>query len=299
MFLGIEKDKGLFYESGSLSSGMRAVLPPPHLFDMQIGNTPANALKSLIEAEKNESNKFLFREDSFDPVSMVRRGRIYQPYAQQPNKCHVAPIDTLDSVQSSPFFPEGPVLIKRLHTYQPYTLSLNGANQKYAIIGTKSAYSLWRIVSIDRMYLEDELLTLRPLHSMGALPDLDLCTVSEPWKTKVAETVGKVVDAMHHANADSIIELCRHAASAALFAHFHEDIKRFDTTDLGPLAKRAGDDGKRVVASCGKIIADLHSRIKPNMQVEHDCRPPTDRDTELAIYSLSCILSDLKFTSER
>ncbi len=36
MFLGIEKDKGLFYEGGDLFTGMRAVLPPPHLFDMQI-----------------------------------------------------------------------------------------------------------------------------------------------------------------------------------------------------------------------------------------------------------------------
>ncbi len=298
MFLGIEKDKGLFYEGGDLFTGMRAVLPPPHLFDMQIGDTPATALKNLIEAEKAESKKFLFREDGFDPVSMVRRGRIYQPYVEQPNECRVAPIDTLDRVQSNPFYPEGPVLIKRLHTYQPYALSLNAPENKYAIIGTQTAYSLWRIVSIDQMYLNDELLTLRPLHSMGALPDLELSNVPEPWKTKVSDTVGKVIDAMHHANADSIIELCRHAAAAALFAHFHEDIKKLSGTDLGNLADDAGKDGKRIVASCGKIIADLHSRIKPNMQVELDLRPISDRDAELAIYSLSCILSDLNFTNE-
>ncbi|MDZ8118186.1 hypothetical protein [Pontiella agarivorans] len=250
----------------------------------------------MIEAEKNEFKKFLFREDSFDPVSMVRRGRIYQPYPEQPNECRVAAIDAYDGLIAHQY--ASAVIKKRLHTYQPYALSLNGPDQKYAIIGTQSAYSLWRIVSNDRMYLNDELLTLRPLHSMGALPDLDLREVSDPWKTKVEETVNKVVDAMTFANADSIIELCRHAASAALFAHFHEDIKNLAGTDLGPLAKRAGDEGLHIVAHCGHLIAKFHSRIKPNNQVHFESRPPTDRDAELAIYSLSCILSDLKLTPE-
>lgn len=296
MFLGIEKDKGLFYEGGNMSWGMRAVLPPPHLFDMQISDTPAGALKNLIEAEKQEHKKFLFREDGFDPVSMVRRGRIYQPYPSQPHECIVPPIDSLEAVS---YGAAVNAQKKRLNCYQPYALSLNAPDHNYAIIGTQSAYSLWRIVSIDRMYFRDELLTLRPLHSMGALPDLELSNVPEPWKTKVKETVGKVVDAMHRANADSIIELCRHAASAALFAHYHEDLQKLSGTDLGKLADDAGKDGKRIVASCGKIIADLHSRIKPNMQVELDLRPISDRDAELAIYGLSCILSDLKFTVEK
>lgn len=295
MYLGVDRSRYVVYE-GDLHWCARPILPSPHIFDMQLGDTPEAAIKKLLKGD-SVFDKFLFWEDTFDPVTMVRRGRIYEAEKNgQPRECRVEPAYNAETLS----FHGSGVIKKSLNTYQRYPIaSREKVLPRYAAIGAEGAFSLWRIVSTDRMHFGEELLTLRPYHSMGALPDLDLSKVSDPWKTKVKETVQKVVDVMNIANSDSIIELCRHAASAALFAYFHEDIQKLAGTDLGHLADRAGKDGKRIIASCGRIIADLHSRLKVNMQVEHDLRPVSDRDAELAIYSLSCILSDLKFTNER
>jgi hypothetical protein len=297
MSLGIDKSQGVVYE-GESSWGLRPIFPAPHLFDMQIADTPPEAVKKLIDASNNIFKKLLFREDGFDPISMVRRGRVYEPEQQgQPQDRVVPLLNAAEATYNNQM--QGGVR-KSLYTFQRYAVSIRVPSvHRYAAIGSETAYSLWQVVSIDRMYMEEELLMLRPVYSMGALPDLDLSEVSEPWKSQLEGTVRKVVDAMKLANADSIIELCRHAASAALFAHFHKDIQELHKTDLGKLAERAGKDDKRIVENCGKVIANLHSRIKPNIQVQHGCRIVSDRDAELAICCLSCILSDLKFTNEK
>lgn len=296
MYLGIEKDEGRVYAGGS-TQGMRPVFPPPYLFDMQIAGAPAEALKKLIAASDNIFAKLLFREDGFDPITMVRRGRVYElPQEQgQPQSCTINPFNEVEAWQYRMATGSNGAQ-KTLNVFTRFSASVRiCSDARYAAIGNKETYSLWRIVSIERMYTDEELLTLRPVYSMGALPDLDLSGVSEPWKSKVEETVRKVVDAIKLASADSIIDHCRNAASASLFACFHKDLGQFDKDDLGSLAKRAGTEGRRVVESCGQIIANLHSRIKPNIQVQHGCRIISDRDAELAICCLSCILSDLGY----
>ncbi len=158
---------------------------------------------------------------------------------------------------------------------------------------------MWRIVSNDRMYSSEELVTMRPLYFLGALPDLSPKDIPEKWRSKVLQGVQKVVDSMYKANADSIVELCRHAASAALFAAFHEEIPQASRKDLGQLAKLAEGKERRIIAHCGKTIADLHSRLKPNNQMDYGCPPVSDRDAELAVQCLSFILRDLGYTRSR
>lgn len=252
MFLGIDKNTGIIYEGGNILWGTRPLFPPPYLFDLQIAETPEEALKKLLKSS-TEFDRLLFREDSFDPVSMVRRGRIYElePHKSQPQDCRVFPVIPVD-------FPEAKkhghgVVRKELFSYQGYRLtSWNPSQQIFAAIGSDKAYSMWRIVSNDRMYSNEELLTMRPLYFLGALPDLSPNSIPEKWRTKVMESVQKVVDSMYKANADSIVELCRHAASASLFAEFHEDIPKVDQKDLGKLANMAEQKNRRIIANCGR-----------------------------------------------
>ena len=295
MFLGIAQHKNTVYEGTSID-GMRAVFPPPHLFNMQVGESPKEALNNLINTRDNIFKTLLFREDDFDFLSMVRRGRVYSASGTQPRSGQHYPIDAFEAkeIKGSDYG-----VSKDLFTYQSQVLSNNQSQAlRYAAIGADDAFSLWRIVSIDQTYTKDELITLRPLHSMGALPDLDLNKVTERWRKKLTSNVEKVVNAIKRENADSIIELCRHAATTALLAYFDETIKDYNKEDLGPLTKRAAEAKKRIVSHCGKIINDLHSRVKPNIQEEYSLRLVTERDAELAIQCLSCILSDLDYTKE-
>lgn len=291
MSLGIDKDNHIVYE-GQVHYGGRALFPAPHLFAIAIAEIPEEALDQLKRS--NQQNRLLFREDEFDPVSMVRRGRVYEPNGGQPTQCCVCPVGEAELNEARR--ENSAVVRKQLFCYERYPLCVRvSSRQPYAAIGADAGYSIWRIVSNDRTYFDEELVTMRPLYFLGAIPDLSPDSIPERWRAKVQETVGKVVDSMHKANADSIVELCRHAASASLFAHFHEDIAELHATDLGPLAKRAEAEGLRLVGGCGKMIADLHSRIKPNMQMQHSLGSICDRDAELAVQCLSFMLRDLGY----
>ena len=291
MSIGIDKNIYTVYE-GYHNWGARALFPTPNLFYLQIAETPEEAINILKKS--SEYNKLLFREDGFDPVSMVRRGRIYKPDKSQPNEWYVCPIneEELNEARNN----KGMVR-KSLFSYQGYRLiSRIPSQQLFAAIGSDNAYSMWRIVSNDRMHSNEELVTMRPLYFLGALPDIFPRNIPEHWRIKVLESVEKVVDSMYRANSDSIVDLCRHAASASLCARFHEDIPRLDKTDLGSLANKAEKEKLRIIANCARTLASLHSRIKPNIQMHYDCRPICDRDAELAVQCLSLILSDLDYT---
>jgi hypothetical protein len=291
MDIGIDQDKYVVYE-GRIDWGGRPLLPAPYLFGIQLAGTPDEATDLLKQS--TDYNRLLFREDGFDPVSMVRRGRIYEPGQSYSTACRVYPINEAERNEGTT---GSGLVVRHLRCYHRYPLSSRlGSEQLFAAIGSNGSYSMWRIVSTDRTCFDEELVTMRPLYFLGAIPDLSPESIPEQWRAKVQETVGKVVDSMHRANADSIIELCRHAASAALFAHFHEGVVELNKTDLRPLANRAEEEGLRLVGSCGKTIADLHSRIKPNMQMQYGLNSIGDRDAELAVHCLSLILRHLGYT---
>lgn len=294
MFLGIDENQYIVYE-GRHHWGARAVFPTPNLFSMQIAETPEEAVPLL--KKQSTFQMLLFREDGFDTVSMMRRGRIYRPDTSYPTQCDVRPISPVELVDAGE---SRGVIRKSLRCFHPYLLSSHSpAKRAFAAIGDANSYSMWRIVSSDRTFLDEELVTMRPLYFLGALPDLSVERISDRWRLQLTETVEKVVASMYKADADSIVELCRHAASASLFAFFDDKIQDLGKTDLGALAKRAEEKQKRIVASSAKILADLHSRVKPNMHLEHGFHPVCDRDAELAIQCLSFILRDLGYARSR
>ena len=72
------------------------------------------------------------------------------------------------------------------------------------------------------------------------------------------------------------------------------------TKDLGQLTRKfenheEGKD-KGIVISAAKIIARLHSRVKPNEQHKHAFRPLIEQDGELAVQCVAAMLNDLGFS---
>jgi len=140
----------MIYE-GHVFYGGRASFPAPHLFEIVIAETPEEALDQLKRSK--EHSRLLFREDGFDPVSMVRRGRVYEPHGSQPTECHVQPVGEaeLDEARRE----NSSVVRKMLFCYERYPLcSRVSSRQPFAAIGTASGYTMWRIVSNDRTYFE-------------------------------------------------------------------------------------------------------------------------------------------------
>lgn len=119
MFLGIDKNSYVVYGGGQ-EWGARPLFPTPSLFSIAIEATSEEAIEGL--GKSDQFTGLLFREDVFDPVSMIRRGRLYQCERQkmQPNECHVAPVDEVDIRNARD---GNGVVIKTLLTYQEHCLT--------------------------------------------------------------------------------------------------------------------------------------------------------------------------------
>ena len=76
MFLGLDDTNGLVYESVS-SHPDRPVVPIPMVTQARLIAEPSDWAK-LPAGYRTSLRTWLFREDSFDAVTRIRRGRLYQ-----------------------------------------------------------------------------------------------------------------------------------------------------------------------------------------------------------------------------
>ena len=235
--------------------------------------------------------KLVFREDSFDPVTRIRRGRLYFNPGNQPVNWRAHPHS---------FLPFQGVTDKPLVTFQRWAASkellVSGA---LVALGTADAFTLWRVVGVERISTGDDLVTLRARTSLGLLPELDLQLVPERERRRVTNFLEKVVEAAYRAGPESVIDRCRDAAQVIISVwashKFEEDFPAND--DLSPLLdniekKSLKRDVPAVLLNAGRIIARLHAR-KPNEQVKRGVRMNVEEDAEVAVGNLGLIMREL------
>ncbi len=86
MHIGYEEDTGHVYE-GEPGRPEYAVVPAPLLTQAKLFEGSEQA-QELPRGLSIDALRWLFREDSFDPVTRVRRGRLYEPFpGGQPADC--------------------------------------------------------------------------------------------------------------------------------------------------------------------------------------------------------------------
>ena len=96
-YLGYNRRKNAAYE-GEPSNGYR-VMPPPQIFPIRF--TTEGSIPEIVRVH-DELPQLLFREDDFDPVTKIRRGRVFKASEEiQPKVWHVT--DSLYSQRRQPF----------------------------------------------------------------------------------------------------------------------------------------------------------------------------------------------------
>jgi len=259
---------------------------------------------SEVDQSKISSTNYLmnahavFREDSFDPVTRVRRGRLYQrPGGKaQPHQWHVQP---------HPIYPHetrgagrGGWLVKNLYGFEAWSAARDLGNPNKAALvalGTADAFTLWRLIDVERIVTGEDLVTLRARTALGVLPELNLEAVPEKDRSKVVETLDKLSDAAYRAGPESVVELARAAAQWCVGVFLADKMKNPDMRlkELGQLAKHLHEDANQAVAS---LLARLHSRNKLNEQERHDTRPIVEGDAEFALAAVGMLLRELAWT---
>lgn len=242
--------------------------------------------------------KYVFREDYFDPVSRIRRGRFYewrqgrsQPDQWWVHKHLVLPEDIGHRSH------EGRICKQLISFSAMHNISqrLVTSPRTLVILGASEAVTVWNIVSVEKAGNNEDVVTLRARSNLGFLPDLILDAVPQTARERIAAAVTKVVDGAHRSSGITVVDLCRDALVVILSTHIQHDLgsaSKINEKDLADLISALPADMK-LFRSAADVVCKLHPRGKSNEQYRRGTRDITDTDGMLAIEALGFILRDL------
>ena len=299
--IGIDSNTWLVYEG--VSNYGHGVWPTPVLSIATLIASEAD-WKALPSSPHLDHARLIFREDSFDPVTRVRRGRLYEWREGGLQQTWFFPPHPAEPVDRNSMTMDGR-LNRTLCTYRPAQIfsSLRPSLlHAQLVLGTKSAPTVWRIVSVEMVASGEELVTLRARSSLGVLPEPVEDHIPAGARSEVLASLEHVADAAFRSSPVSLIDLCRAAATVVL-AHWLESTgetpDKVHHLDLGALLKAFekqqgnADNSPSAAGSAVRLLQRFHSRGKPNEQKRYDTRPPTEEDAQLVLSALGFLLREV------
>ncbi|MDG0853370.1 hypothetical protein [Roseateles puraquae] len=272
-----------------------AVLPPPLLTVARLVDPPVSDGMPLHTATWPMG--WVFREQSFDSVTRVRRGLLYEPFpGGQPRACLTRghPSQTLYNPR------QGESLTKTLFWFWPCQSLLRqprGGEGLTLALGKDESRSSWRIVQVERVVGDDVLVTLKVLSAFGVLPDLKIGAVPAEHLESVRRALDRVLDSAFREGPTSVVDQCRNAAVVLLgrwMAATGNDAKLMEL-DLGALVRKIREVpfGLAAVAGVAEMINRLHPRGKANEQESKGWRLAQEEDGEAAVHAIGFILREI------
>lgn len=275
---------------------LRAVHPIPIL-------TRA-AVEERLRASSLPRSAVLFREDSFDPVTRVRRGRLYEIDGEVSGKS--LPVM---NIQNYPFGPHVGVAAGQWAPDSWYRAwRPDRAPAFVEIVGKKITLgegdyeTIWRAVEAELVSTGDLLLTLRAVSSLGALPEIaDEITDRQGHLVNaqsIRDMLDRVVTAFHVQQPQPIVDVCRETTRVILAAWIGKEAEK---CDLGDLIKKCLKE-LCLVRSAASIINRLHPRGKSaerEMRANEgkNLRSVVDEDAECSVQLIGMILRDIGWTA--
>lgn len=296
--LGIEHQNGLVYEGRDNPSNL--AVPTPMVSQCALVESPSD-LNKLPQGLDGDPFRWVFREDSFDPVSRVRRGRVFQHFTGSSRESVF--------VDAHPFLPSdlgrgsgGGRLQKEMtvfiHCTQLVSRPGRGEGLQLAI-GHAGAYSLWRILQTEQTVNHDVLVTLRAESAYGILPALDLTKIPDDGQQAVAEAYERVVNVAYRDSPTSIVDQCRNLC-AVLIARWLRQLTGDDKVlhdDLGRCISAVqghfGDKGHKLIRASLETVNLLHPRGKENERERYSLRAVSNADAEVALHATGFVIREI------
>lgn len=301
--IGVDESLGLVFE-GASPYGAHLVWPVPVMTTARFVDSSANDYST---APSGSPVTYYFREDMFDPVSRIRRGRFYKFANTSGGNWQV--IDSPHvSIPHSGTNQEGLFCVRSLTDYRPCVISgeLNslGFAQSLVVLGKEKSSTIWSIIHIETSFTGEEMVTLKARQSFGAFPEINWSVVPVEAVSTVREKLCVLEDDYHRAGTESVIDRAREAATAILSGYLQQcGIIKAKGKDLGGLINLLkeynGKDEQRVIACAAEIPQRLHSRAKTSEQEKREIRPLREQDAELAVQCIGVMLCDLGWAKWR
>jgi HEPN domain-containing protein len=284
---------------GDSDFGAHLIWPQPV---MTLAKFAKEADEILSPSVGNELGHCYFREDFFDPVSRIRRGRFYQATGSTKG-WNVLPSPNVFMPNRSQ---SNGMVEMSITDYRIYKLTNNSEElRNLVVLGSGAASSVWSIVGIEAISTGEEMVTIKARQSLGALPDVYWAKIPGAHRHKVQEAIEKLADDYRKAGAESVIDRAREAATAILSAYLQSlGVEKAKGKDLGELVKQlvdhSGQHEQRIVACAAEVAQRLHTRGKHAAKEQFDnLRPIREQDAELAVQSVGVMLCDLRWADWR
>lgn len=162
--------------------------------------TPVVSVVAFVDPEKDApafehdlcSVGMVFREDSFDPVTRIRRGRFYElSGASRPSQQYILPHPIYGN-RGSPIATEDGRVERHLFMFDQLQ-----CRPPQEMVAVGSSDSLWRVLGAERVTTGEFLVTLKARHTLGVLPVLNPDAIPDLGRGKVIETYEKLVDSAY------------------------------------------------------------------------------------------------------
>jgi len=292
-YLGICPENGFVYE-GDHSFGIR-VAPRPTLVPISFPES-LEAASTGVEAADRFA-KVVFREDSFDPITKIRRGRVYNAFDySQPKEWYISDPLRTDIIPES----IGPRYLQRtrLQTYQSDALiALRKKDaSKVAVLGKDPFITLWRILDIETSVHGDQIVTLKSFRSFGDVPRLIKGQMPEECFAQLSEYLEMVENSVNRLDANEVADRCRDALSV-VFGYLAKNPKLDLSQSIQKYMKNEGREYHDLVTHCGSVIARLHAKGKPSVQAQFDVRGLREEHSQLTLRCLYVVLTELGWAS--
>jgi hypothetical protein len=285
-WIAIDRNQGAVFEG---QHGYGNVVTPTPVTAPAVLIAPDELPPTLPPSHDLAHAQAIFREDSFNAVTLVRRGRLYSASQMRPQDWDVHDQRGRGTRSVYPFQP--------LHSLSKVQEIERRGGQPLLAIGTESGFTIWAIASMEGSSTGEFLLTLRGRETFGALPTLQMDAIPVPHRRLVQEAVAKFREDVHRAGPASVIDRARDLAAAALSGYLQDLGVSPPGRDLGDLIQKLnGLDAprkKHVAASAAEILRIFHSRAKPSVQEVLVFRPLQEQDARLAIYCVGTLLCEL------
>lgn len=247
-----------------------------------------------------EGRNLVFREDFFDPITRIRRGRFYRRHGGRgANQWSASRVSNglcgpLVGISGDQFDEDDSCELVHIPDDE--------AIQKEIVqIGSGNAATAWHVVGVEQNIFGQQVLTLRAKSLFGVLPELsdepldgENGSLKQDKITQVRSSLDRLTDVYHRFQPVPTVDAARETARLILAAWIGS---KADGRDLKGVIDLIPEK-MSVLCSAAHIVNRLHPRAKTAEQETqarkgNTIREPTEDDAQTSIHLVGMILREI------
>lgn len=277
--------RGIVYEGGW--NQLWALYPTP--------------LISLAACTRIEGRDLVFREDTFDPLTRIRRGRFYHRHGGRGANQWQASRVSNGLYGQMVGVPYGDQFDEDDSCELARIADAKVARKEIVQIGAGNATTAWQIVDVEQNLFGQQVFTLRAQSLFGVLPELSdelLNEQNSPLKqdkiTQVGASLARLVDTYHRLQPVPTVDAARETARVILASWIGSKADGKDLKDVIDLIPKE----MSVLCSVAHIVNRLHPRAKTAAQETqakkgNTLREPTEDDAQTSVQLIGMMLREI------